>query len=96
VQLVLVTGVSDAADLRTANDRQQVEFVKGAGGFRESSKAQTLAQKPLWQIHLEDGRQAKGHTPKRTANGHGDGYCAYGGRIRQLGERAATLALTIK
>ncbi len=75
VELLLVAGITDAADLRAADDRQQVEFVKGAGGFRES-KAQALAQKPLRQIHLEDGRQAEGHAPGGEADRHGDGYRA--------------------
>src|SRR5205085_1769289 len=61
MELLLVAGVPDAADLRAANDRQQVEFVKTAGGFRER-QAQALAQEPLRQIHLEDGRQPKGDT----------------------------------
>src|SRR5579859_4546034 len=36
VQLLLVAGVADAADLRAADNRQQIEFVKGSGGFRKS------------------------------------------------------------
>src|SRR4051812_18927537 len=64
-------------------------------GFR-ASKAQTLAQKSLRQIHLEDGRQTKGHTPSREANGHADGYRACGGRIRWISERAAALVLTVQ
>jgi hypothetical protein len=59
VQLLLVAGVADAADLRAADDRQQVEFVKGAGGFRES-KAQTLAQKPSGRFISKMGGRPKG------------------------------------
>ena len=58
VQLFLVAGVPDAADLRAADDGQQVKFVKRAGGFRES-QAQTLAQKAFRQVHLKDGGQAE-------------------------------------
>ena len=69
VQLLLVAGVADAADLRAADNRQQVEFVEGAGGFRKS-KAQTLAQNAFGQIHLEDRRQAEGHAPRLKPRRH--------------------------
>ena len=95
VQLLLVAGIPDAADLRAAHDRQQVEIVEGAGGFRES-KAQTLAQEPLREIHLEDGRQAKLSVPGGEAHRHRDGNGACRGRIGQVGERAAALAVTVQ
>src|ERR1022692_3266775 len=95
IQLLLVAGVADAADLRAAHYRQQVEFVKRAGGFCKS-KAQTLAQKPLRQIHLEDGRQAEGYAPGEEAHRHRNGYRARGLRTRQVGECAAAFIVAVK
>ena len=43
VQVLLLAGIADASHLRTADDAQQVEFVKRAGGFGEC-EAQPLAK----------------------------------------------------
>src|SRR5207302_7249008 len=53
VQMLLVAGVADAPNLRAPDNRQQVEFVEGAGGFRKR-KAETLAQYAFGQVHLEN------------------------------------------
>lgn len=64
-------------------------------GFCESN-AQTLVQIPFGQVHLEDGQQAEGYAPRGKAHRHCNGYRARGGRIGQVGERAAALAVALK
>ncbi len=95
MQLLLIAGKADAADLRAADNGQQVEFVKGAGRFCEG-KAETLAQCAFGQVHFENRKQAEGHAPGFKPHRHRYPDRALGRHCRQARERAAALALAVE
>src|SRR5581483_8361796 len=70
VQLLLVACIPDTPDLRTSDNRQQVELVECSGCFSER-KAEALAQEAFGQVHFKNWRQSEGHTPGWKPYGHG-------------------------
>src|SRR5262249_17334882 len=95
IQLGIEIGVTDAPDLGSSNDRQQVEIIERSGRLGKTSH-EVRPECPLREIHVEYRRETMLRIPGCCPHRHGDRDCTFGCHFRLVDEGCPTRSMAVQ